>query len=132
MSTDTETFEEQTAPLRPELLAHCYRMTGSAADAEDAVQEAYLRAWRAFHDFEGRSSVRTWMYRIATNTCLTALSSASRRVLPSGLGGPPGDPEAPLNQREERWLEPMPDAMMWQTAAATPEEQLLARENITL
>ncbi|CAA9369735.1 MAG: RNA polymerase sigma-70 factor [uncultured Nocardioides sp.] len=126
-------FETQTAPLRTELLAHCYRMMGSAVEAEDAVQETYLRAWRAFHGFEGRSSVRTWMYRIATNTCLNALSSASRRVLPQGLGGPPGDPTAPLNQRlDEAWLEPLPDAMLWTTAAPTPEEQLLSRENVTI
>jgi RNA polymerase sigma-70 factor, ECF subfamily len=126
-------FETQTAPMRAELLAHCYRMMGSAVEAEDAVQETYLRAWRAFHGFEGRSSVRTWMYRIATNTCLNALGSASRRVLPSGLGGPPGDPSAPLNQRmDEAWLEPLPDAMMWTSAAPTPEEQLIARENVTI
>ena len=130
---DAPDFETQTAPLRAELLAHCYRMMGSAVEAEDAVQETYLRAWRAFHGFEGRSSVRTWMYRIATNTCLNALSSASRRVLPQGLGGPPGDPSAPLNKRlDEPWLEPLPDAMMWTSAAPTPEEQLLARENVTI
>lgn len=136
MSTEPGTepdFETQTAPLRAELLAHCYRMMGSAVEAEDAVQETYLRAWRAFHGFEGRSSVRTWMYRIATNTCLNALGSASRRVLPQGLGGPPGDPSAPLNQRmDEAWLEPLPESMMWTEAAPTPEEELLARENITI
>ena len=144
MSTEAETgtddvgsrepdFETETAPLRAELLAHCYRMMGSAVEAEDVVQETYLRAWRAFHDFEGRSSVRTWMYRIATNTCLNALTSASRRVLPQGLGGPPGDPSAPLNQRlDEAWLEPLPDAMLWTTAAPTPEEELLSRENVTI
>lgn len=126
-------FEDQTARLRPELLAHCYRMMGSAVDAEDQVQETFLRAWRAFHDFDGRSSVRTWMYRIATNCCLTALSAASRRVLPTGLGGPPGDPEAPLHARtDQAWLEPLPDAMLWTSAEPTPEESLLARENITL
>lgn len=129
----TDEFESQTAPLRAELIAHCYRMMGSAADAEDQVQETYLRAWRAFHDFDGRSSVRTWMHRIATNTCLNALSSASRRVLPSGLGAPAGDPTAPLHERRDlSWLEPLPDAMLWQAAPPTPEEQLLARENITL
>ena len=132
-STSAPDFETQTAPMRAELLAHCYRMMGSAVEAEDAVQETYLRAWRAFHDFEGRSSVRTWMYRIATNTCLNALSSASRRVLPTGLGGPPGDPSAPLNKRmDEAWLEPLPDSMLWTSAAPTPEEQLLARENVTI
>lgn len=125
-------FESRTAGLRAELLAHCYRMTGSAVEAEDVVQETYLRAWRAFHEFEERSSVRTWMYRIATNACLNHLSSASRRVLPRGLGGPAGDPVAPLNQRDEAWLEPLPDSMMWTSAAPTPEEEFLARENVTL
>jgi RNA polymerase sigma-70 factor (ECF subfamily) len=73
------------------------------------------------------------MYRIATNSCLTALSSASRRVLPQGLGGPPGDPTAPLNARQDlSWLEPLPDSMLWQSAAPTPEERLLGRENLTL
>lgn len=126
-------FETEAAPLRTELLAHCYRMLGSSVEAEDAVQETYLRAWRAFHDFDGRSSVRTWMYRIATNQCLTTLGSASRRILPQGLGQPAGDPRAPLNERpDERWLEPMPEAMLWTSAAPTPEEQFLARENITI
>lgn len=126
-------FETETAPLRRELLAHCYQMMGSAVDAEDQVQETYLRAWRAFHNFDGRSSVRTWMHRIATNTCLTALSSASKRVLPSGLGAPPGDPTAPINPRSDvSWLEPLPDAVLWQAAAPTPEERLLGRENVAL
>lgn len=126
-------FESQTAPLRGELLAHCYRMLGSAVDAEDAVQETYVRAWRAFEDFEGRSSLRTWIYRIATNVCLNSLSSASRRVLPNGLGGPPGDPMAPIHQRmDESWLEPLPDAMLWSSAAPTPEEEFLLRENLTI
>lgn len=130
MSTD---FEAATMPLRRELLAHCYRMMGSAVDAEDQVQETYLRAWRAFHDFDGRSSVRTWMYRIATNSCLNALSAASKRVLPTGLGGPPGDAEAPLNHRQDvSWLEPLPDAVLWQSPRPTPEEELLGRENVAL
>ncbi|MGB3829996.1 MAG: RNA polymerase subunit sigma-70 [Ornithinimicrobium sp.] len=130
MSTD---FEAETTGLRRELLAHCYRMMGSAVDAEDQVQETYLRAWRAFHNFDGRSSVRTWMYRIATNTCLNALSSASKRVLPSGLGAGPGDPRAPLVPRPEvSWLEPLPDSVLWQSAAPTPEEEFLARENVAL
>lgn len=126
-------FEAETAPLRRELMAHCYRMMGSVVDAEDQVQETYLRAWRAFHNFDGRSSVRTWMYRIATNSCLSALSSASKRVLPSGLGAPPGDPKAPINPgRDVSWLEPLPDAVLWQSAAPTPEERLLGRENVAL
>ncbi len=132
MSTD---FEAQTAPLRRELLAHCYRMMGSVVDAEDQVQETYLRAWRAFHHFDHRSSVRTWMYRIATNSCLSALSSSSssKRVLPTGLGAPAADPKGPLNPRTDvAWLEPLPDAVLWQSAAPTPEEEFLARENIAL
>ena len=75
-------FQELANTYRRELLAHCYRMTGSVHEAEDLVQETYLRAWRAFHGFEGRSSVRTWLYRIATNVCLTNLEGRNRRPLP--------------------------------------------------
>lgn len=130
---DSTDFEAEALPLRAGLLAHCYRMMGSAVDAEDQVQETYLRAWRAFHDFDGRSSVKTWMYRIATNTCLNALTSAQRRLLPADLGGGAGDPAAPIHPRPEQpWLEPLPESMMWQDAAPTPEERMLARENVTL
>lgn len=131
-ATDT-TFEELTAPLRGELLAHCYRMLGSAGEAEDMVQETYLRAWRAFHSFEGRSSVRTWMYTIATNTCLTALKRQSRRPLPSGLGQPPGDPRVPVvEDRSRDWLEPLPDRMVWGEAQPDPAEAAVASEGVQL
>src|SRR3954470_649478 len=107
-----EDFLPLAEPYRRELLAHCYRMLGSVHDAEDLVQETYLRAWRAYDRFEGAASMRTWLYRIATNACLTALESRGRRPLPSGLGAPSADPdEALVQQTEVPWLEPVPDAM---------------------
>ncbi|GAA2628608.1 RNA polymerase subunit sigma-70 [Paractinoplanes durhamensis] len=108
---DHDGFAEATEPLRRELFGHCYRMLGSVQDAEDAVQETYLRAWKSFGTFEGRSSVRTWLHQIATNRCLTELARPSRRLLPSGLGGPEEDPDAALQVAgaEVRWLQPAPD-----------------------
>ncbi|WP_369405286.1 RNA polymerase subunit sigma-70 [Streptacidiphilus melanogenes] len=105
-------FAALTEPFRPELLAHCYRMLGSLHDAEDLVQETYLRAWRGFDRFEGRSSVRRWLYKIATMACLTALETRSRRPLPSGLGAPEDDHRVAVAAREPSvpWLEPAPDA----------------------
>jgi RNA polymerase sigma-70 factor, ECF subfamily len=111
--TVSEDFTGLTGRFRGELLAHCYRMLGSAEEAEDLVQETYLRAWRSFDGFEGRSSVRTWLYRIATNVCLTAIERRGRRPLPSGLGGPAEDPEAPLVAGPEvPWLQPFPDVLL--------------------
>ena len=101
-------FAERTEPFRHELLAHCYRMLGSVDDAEDLVQETYLRAWRSYGAFEGRSSVRTWLYQIATNACLTALQRRARRPLPSGLGAPGADAGPP----DVAWLQPIPDALV--------------------
>lgn len=109
---------EQAKPYRNELLAHCYRMLGSVHDAEDLVQDTYLRAWRAGERFEGRSSLRTWLYRIATNACLTAIEQRGRRPMPSGLGAP-SDPEQPVSQSPEvPWLEPIPDAMFADSSGA--------------
>ncbi|GAA0560548.1 sigma-70 family RNA polymerase sigma factor [Paractinoplanes ferrugineus] len=103
-------FTEAAGPLRPEILVHCYRMLGSAADAEDAVQETFLRAWRGFDQFEGRSSVRTWLYRIATNVCLRFVEQRARRVLPAGLGEPELEWHRPARSASAgtRWVGPLP------------------------
>ncbi len=111
--TVSEDFASVADRYRTELLAHCYRMLGSFDEAEDLVQETYLRAWRSFDGFEGRSSVRTWLYRIATNVCLTAIERRGRRPLPSGLGAGSLDPETPLvSGPEVPWLQPLPDPLM--------------------
>jgi len=103
-------FPEVAQRYRRELLAHCYRMTGSVYEAEDLVQETYLRAWRSYDGFEGRSSVRTWLYRIATNVCLTNLEGKDRRPLPTGLGTADARPGDELVEDGEiPWLEPVPD-----------------------
>ncbi|MBE8476597.1 sigma-70 family RNA polymerase sigma factor [Streptomyces justiciae] len=113
-TTDRDEFVRLTDPYRRELLAHCYRMVGSADEAEDLVQETYLRAWRSYDGYEGRASLRTWLHRIATNTCLTALESRTRRPLPTGLGGPAEAPEEPLRApaTDVPWLQPLPDALL--------------------
>jgi RNA polymerase sigma-70 factor (ECF subfamily) len=106
-------LEAEFAQHRGGLVAHCYRMLGSLHDAEDAVQETYLRAWRGHADFEHRSTVRTWLYRIATNVCLNLLQHSSRRVVPSALGAPGNDPEDLHAQAlEVPWLEPFPDQLL--------------------
>ena len=108
-----EEFARMADPFRAELLAHCYRMLGSVHDAEDLVQETYLRAWKSYDRFEGRSSMRTWLYRIATNVCLTALEGKQRRPMPTGLGAPSEQPEAPLAENHEvPWLQPVPDSLL--------------------
>jgi RNA polymerase sigma-70 factor, ECF subfamily len=113
-------FARMAGPYRPELLAHCYRMLGSVHDAEDQLQETLLRAWRSYDQFEGRSSLRSWLYRIATNTCLRAIETRQRRPLPSGLGQPSDNPSGPLDAPlpEVPWLEPIPDGLTGADPAA--------------
>ncbi|WP_308249709.1 RNA polymerase subunit sigma-70 [Sphaerisporangium fuscum] len=127
-------FTAETERFRRELLAHCYRMVGSAHDAEDLVQETYLRAWRSYSAFEGRASIRSWLYKIATNVCLTALEPRPIRVLPSGLAGPydgPDRPPSPLAPGEASWLEPLPDAWI-APPAGDPAAVVVERESLRL
>ena len=133
MADQSGEFVQSTEPLRRELLAHCYRMLGSADEAEDLVQETYLRAWRSYATFEGRSSVRVWLYRIATNACLTALEQRGRRALPSGLGGPASDPDAQPGPAEPEvaWLDPISDTLVTPDSA-DPATIVATRESLRL
>ncbi len=122
---------------RPALTGHCYRMLGSVVDAEDAVQEAMLRAWKGLDRFKEQSSLKTWLYRIATNVCLDTLSATNRRrVRPVELSEAPGvvRDDLVLNQRpREDWLEPIPDAAALPAAEdSDPEERAILRESIRL
>jgi RNA polymerase sigma-70 factor (ECF subfamily) len=125
---ETEPFER----FRGELTGYCYRMLGSAFEAEDAVQETMIRAWRGLDRFEGRSSMRSWLYRIATNICLDFLGSAQRRARPMDLSGP-GNERSPLEAPlpESAWLGPIPDARI-QPTTGDPAEIATAREGIRL
>jgi RNA polymerase sigma-70 factor (ECF subfamily) len=129
----TVDFDKLADPFRHELLGYCYRMLGSIDDAEDQVQETLLRAWRAHGDFEGRSSLRTWLFRIATNACLRALETRRRRPLPSGLGAPSEDPDGPLAPvtTEIPWLQPVPDSLVT-GAPADPAAVVSARASLRL
>jgi RNA polymerase sigma-70 factor (ECF subfamily) len=133
MTDQSAEFVQRTEPFRRELLAHCYRMLGSADEAEDLVQETYLRAWRSYGTFQGRSSLRVWLYRIATNACLTALEQRGRRALPSGLGFPADDPDAPAAPAEPdvAWLQPIPDAWV-NPGSQDPAAIVAAREGLRL
>jgi RNA polymerase sigma-70 factor (ECF subfamily) len=127
-------FDQATQPFRRELVAYCYRIVGSGQDAEDLVQETYLRAWRAYASFEGRASLRSWLYKIATNACLTWVEARKTRVLPSGLAaacdGPPRAPR-PSHLDDAAWLEPLADG--WSSLAADdPATIVLSRQSLRL
>ena len=130
MSAQATDFDARVAPYRGELIAYCYRMLGSAHEAEDLVQDTYLRAWRAREQYDPmRASVRTWLYRIATNVCLTALTDRGRRPLPSGLVAP-REPLAPFAfDAEISWLQPLPEAM---TVSADPASTVVERSTVRL
>ncbi|MFL5734626.1 MAG: RNA polymerase subunit sigma-70, partial [Chloroflexia bacterium] len=130
---DQEAFGHLTSPYRRELLVHCYRMLGSLEDAEDTLQETLLRAWRRLDSFEGRASLRAWLYRIATNASLDALDKRPRRVMPQAVGAP-GGPESPFPgpAQEHVWLEPLPDTLIDEQPAANPEARYEARESVAL
>jgi RNA polymerase sigma-70 factor (ECF subfamily) len=129
---DDAAFTRLVTPLRPELHAHCYRMLGSVHDADDAVQEALLRAWRGLARFEGRSSLRTWLYTVATRTCLDLLDARGKRALPVDLG--PASERAVLDQlprTDVAWLGPYPDAGL-PHGPAEPETRYQQREAVEL
>jgi len=131
---DDDAFGRLAGLYRGELNAHCYRMLGSAADAEDALQETLLRAWRALPRFEGRSSVRSWLYKIATNSCLRAIERRPTRVLPVDYG-PAADPhDSPAEPVTEAvWLEPYPDERLGPgSGLASPEARYEQREGVEL
>src|SRR5918911_3076615 len=121
--SEADEFAHRIEPLRRELLAHCYRMLGSVDEAEDLVQETLLRAWRAADGYDPQlASLRTWLHRIATNACLTALQGRARRPLPSGLGPAGDDPQGPLVPRlDVPWLQPFPDAVLGDPADAAQQ-----------
>jgi len=130
---DGDAFRELTEPHRRELQAHCYRMLGSFQDAEDALQDTLLAAWRGFGGFEGRATLRTWLYRIATNRCLNARRSAGRR--PAREWNIPGvQPPEPTRLGEVVWLEPYPDALLegLRDVPLGPEARYEATESISL
>jgi RNA polymerase sigma-70 factor, ECF subfamily len=147
MRAMTEIATDRTAPssgpavadLAPQLEEHrasltgyCYRMLGSAFEAEDAVQETFVRAWRGYDRFEGRAALRSWLYRIATNVCLSMLGASQRRARPMDLAAPSSaDRALPPPLPEATWIEPIPDAIAIQ-AAADPAEVAVARESIRL
>src|SRR5207253_2199372 len=133
-SGDEAAFATLLEPYRGELHAHCYRMLGSVHDAEDALQDVSLRAWRGLARFEGRSSLRSWLYTIATNTCLNAIAARPKRVLPIDYG-PATDPHTQPGEPvvESVWIEPYPDELLGlEDGFAAPEASFEQRESVEL
>jgi RNA polymerase sigma-70 factor (ECF subfamily) len=131
---DEDAYRRLIEPYQGELHAHCYRMLGSVHDAEDALQDALLRAWRGLPRFEGRSSLRSWLYKIATNTCLNAIERRPKRVLPVDYG-PPADPHDGTGDPlvESVWVEPYPDEKLGlEDGYAAPEARYEQREAVEL
>jgi RNA polymerase sigma-70 factor (ECF subfamily) len=131
---DRDAFGAVTGRYRRELEVHCYRMLGSPEDAEDVVQETFLRAWRGRETFAGRSTLRAWLYGIATNACLDALERRSRRLLPQFVTAAADPSEVPAPAGEVGWLEPYPDRLLDEIVDAEegPDEAIVARETIEL
>src|ERR671916_1262419 len=132
---DAGAFRELVGSHRADLHAHCYRMLGSLHDADDALQEALLRAWRALPRFRGQSSLRTWLHRIATNVCLDVIARRPKRVLPIDYGPPraAGDPEPEEPASSTVWIEPYPDETLGVAdGAAAPDARYEHREALEL
>jgi RNA polymerase sigma-70 factor (ECF subfamily) len=129
-----DAYARLVEPHRSELQAHCYRMLGSVQDAEDALQEALVRAWKSLDKFEGRSSLRSWLYRIATNTSLDAIERRPKRILPIDYG-PPSDPHGGVGEPlvESVWIEPFPDETLGiEDGYASPDARYEQRESVEL
>jgi RNA polymerase sigma-70 factor, ECF subfamily len=126
---DEAAFAELIAPFRRELRAHCYRMSGSVLDADDLLQESLIKAWKGMPSFEGRSSLRTWLYTVATHACLDALEKKSARTLPRELG-PPSDGQVGPPRMDLPWLEPAPAELM--EPEPSPEARYSRRESVAL
>ncbi len=134
LAGDSGAFERLTEPYRHELMTHCYRMLGSPLDAEDLLQETLLRAWRGLKTYEGRASLRSWLYKIATNACLDALARRPRRTLPAAIYSP-ADPQAPLPEpvSEPIWIGPFPDELSApEDPSFAPEARYDTRESVSL
>jgi RNA polymerase sigma-70 factor, ECF subfamily len=132
---DGDAFAQLIAPYRSELRAHCYRMLGSLHDAEDSLQETLLRAWRGLARFEGRSSLRSWLYTVATNVCLRAIERRPKRVLPIDYGPPSADPHTEPDEplTESVWIDPYPDeGLHVADRLAAPDARYEQRESVEL